>query len=134
MKEVSGIGSFLLRVTATVSHMLPESMRLSVYRFPSLAGLIRRVLNHAAPEGLTEITVAAGALRGARLLLDLKSEKYYWLGNYEPMLEKAIIDFVKPGMVVYDVGAHIGYMTLLLIKPMGTQMGWRRKNKENRPR
>lgn len=52
----------MLRATATVNYMLPESVRLSVYRFPALSGLIRRVLNQAAPEGLTEVTVAAGAL------------------------------------------------------------------------
>lgn len=119
MRGTSGIGSFLLSATATLSHILPESVRLSVYRFAALAGLIRRILNRAAPEGLTEVTVAAGALQGARLLLDIKSEKYYWLGNYEPMLQKAIVDFVKPGMVIYELGANIGYITLIFARAVG---------------
>lgn len=119
MKRPSGIGSLLVRATAIVNHMLPESVRLSVYRFPALSGLIRRVLNRTAPKGLTEVTVAAGALRGARLLLNLKSEKYYWLGTYEPILQKAIAHFVKPGMVIYDLGANIGYITLIFARAVG---------------
>jgi FkbM family methyltransferase len=36
------------------------------------------------------------------------------LGIYEPNLQRAIKDFIKPGWVVYDVGANIGYISLLL--------------------
>jgi hypothetical protein len=58
--------------------------------------------------------VAAGGLSGLTLSLDLQTEKDYWLGTYEPDLQQAIQDLVQPGMIAYDVGANIGYISLLL--------------------
>jgi FkbM family methyltransferase len=53
------------------------------------------------------------------LVLDLQEEKDYWLGTYEPELQSAIADLAKPGMVAYDVGANIGYISLLLARAVG---------------
>ena len=36
-----------------------------------------------------------------------------WLGTYEAPKRRRYEDFVGPGMVAYDVGAHVGYYTLL---------------------
>jgi FkbM family methyltransferase len=82
--------------------------------------MIRKGLNRAAPEGMTDVTVAAGYLAGMRLSLDMKTEKDFWLGTYEPDLQSAIVDLVKPGMVAYDVGANIGYFSLLLARMVGS--------------
>jgi FkbM family methyltransferase len=43
------------------------------------------------------------------------------LGTYEPELQQAIRREVHPGMVVYDVGANIGYVSLLLARAVGPQ-------------
>ncbi|MFM8320598.1 MAG: FkbM family methyltransferase [Chloroflexota bacterium] len=92
---------------------MPMPLKRALYRFPALARLIRGGLNAAAPAGLSQITVAAGALQGCRLLLDLHTEKDYWLGVYEPELQAAA-GWVRPGWTIYDVGANIGYISLLL--------------------
>jgi FkbM family methyltransferase len=81
----------------------------------------RSVLNRAAPQGLTETTVAAGPLAGVRLLLDLQSEKDLWLGTYEPRVLRAIEDLARPGTTAYDVGANIGYLTILLARRVGLE-------------
>jgi len=65
------------------------------------------------------VQVAAGGLQGLRLSLDMQTEKDYWLGTYEPELQAAVADLVKPGMQVYDVGANIGYVSLLLARRVG---------------
>lgn len=119
---MSGNGSKphpLLRLAAWTSRRLPAPAREMLYRVRPLAGLIRRSLNRAAPHGLTDVTVAAGDLAGAILRLDLQSEKDYWLGTYEPELQTAIRDWVIPGSTVYDVGANIGYISLLLARRVG---------------
>lgn len=36
-----------------------------------------------------------------------------WVGSYEPGLTRQFEEFIKPGHVVYDVGANVGYYTLL---------------------
>jgi FkbM family methyltransferase len=51
--------------------------------------------------------------------LNMKAEKSRWLGTYEPELQQALRDYLRPGMTVYDVGANIGYVTLLLAHNVG---------------
>jgi FkbM family methyltransferase len=116
MQEMTNI---ILNLAAAASQRLPMPVKRSLYRITPLARVIRAGLNRAAPQGLTEIEVAAGALAGRRLSLNLKEEKDYWLGTYEPNLQQAIAELVKPGMVAYDVGANIGYITLLLAQAVG---------------
>jgi FkbM family methyltransferase len=53
------------------------------------------------------------------MILDLQSEKDYWLGTYEPELQDAIREWLKPDMVVFDVGANIGYFTLVMTLATG---------------
>ncbi len=109
-----GMSHFFLKIAAEAARSLPESWIQAIYRNPRLARLIRSRLNRAAPHGLVQVQVAAGGLEGVTLELDLQTEKDYWLGIYEPNLQRVIKDWVKPGWVVYDVGANIGYISLLL--------------------
>ncbi len=95
-------------------------LKRALYRIEPLARLIRRGLNQAAPQGPVRVQVAAGGLAGATLLLDLQEEKDYWLGTYEPELQSAVAELVRPGMVAYDVGANIGYISLLLARAVQT--------------
>jgi FkbM family methyltransferase len=94
-------------------------MKSALYRLGPVSRGLRTALNSAAPEDFTEVTVAAGGLAGTKLLLDMQTEKDYWLGTYEMDLQQAIQDWVRPGMVAYDVGANIGYVSLLLAKRVG---------------
>ena len=105
--------NFLMKTAAWAAHSLPTSVKRWLYKVPFLARFIRGSLNAATPEGLTEITIAAGVLEGIRMVLDLHTEKDYWLGTYEPDLQAATRQFIKPGIVVYDVGANIGYISLM---------------------
>ncbi len=104
-----------------IAKALPPSVKRLLYRFKPLARLIRGSLNLAVPTGIAEVEIAAGALKGYRFLLDLQTEKDYWLGTYETELQKAIKDWVKPGMVAYDLGANIGYISLMLADAVGAK-------------
>ncbi len=114
------MSNLLLKVAAQAARSLPESWIQAIYRSPRLASLIRSRLNRAAPQGLTQVQIAAGSLQGDTLELDLQTEKDYWLGVYEPNLQQAIKDLIQPGWVVYDVGANIGYISLSLAKAVST--------------
>jgi len=111
--------SFLVRSAAWAARTLPISLKLCLYRRPFLARLIRRLLNAAVPAGIQEITIASGNLAGMRMALDLHAEKDYWLGTYEPALQEAARKFIQPGMTVYDIGANIGYITLMAARISG---------------
>jgi len=111
--------NFLLTLTASVARILPDWVKRGLYRSGPLARGIRRALNRSAPLGLTIVSVAAGSLKDKKMLLDLQTEKDYWLGTYEPELQKAVKDWLKPGWTVYDVGANIGYVSLILAHAVG---------------
>lgn len=102
----------ILNLAALVAQMLPATIKRRIYQYPTLSRLIRGGLNQVVPQGLVRVEIAAGALQGHTMILDLQTEKDYWLGTYEPELQSAVLEWVKPGMVVYDVGANIGYFTL----------------------
>ncbi len=110
----------VLRLAGAAGQVLPQPLKQALYRVPLLSGLIRRQLNLLAPRGPVEVAVAGGMLQGMRLKLDLKSEKYYWLGTYEPHLVQGIGDFCRPGMTVYDVGANIGWTSLAFARVVGS--------------
>ncbi len=108
-----------LSLAAWAAGILPNSLKQGLYKFKPLAGLIRRSLNKAAPTGIVPVKIAGGDLAGYTILLDMQIDKDYWLGTYEPELQAVIRGLVHPGEVVYDVGANIGYITLLLAKAVG---------------
>jgi FkbM family methyltransferase len=43
----------------------------------------------------------------------------YIYGNWEPLVTQAIISNVRRGMCVFDIGAHLGYYSLLFAKCVG---------------
>lgn len=116
---MSGQHNIILKSAAWAARHLPPSFKRFLYRTPLLARLARRTLNTAAPGGLSEVIVAAGVLQGMRMQLDLQSEKDYWLGTYEEDLQSAARRIIQTGMVVYDVGANIGYISLMAAKLCG---------------
>jgi FkbM family methyltransferase len=105
--------NFMMKAAAWAAHVLPLPVKRAFYKIPFLSRLIRGSLNAAAPEGIAVVTIAAGVLEGLRMALNLHTEKDYWLGTYEPDLQAAARQFIKPGMVVYDIGANIGYISLM---------------------
>jgi len=108
-----------LSIAAFAAKILPNSFKQAIYKVKPLASLIRGGLNRAAPTGLVEVKVAAGDLSGFTILLDMQVDKDYWLGTYEPELQSALRELIPTGAVIFDVGANIGYVSLLLAKAAG---------------
>ena len=44
--------------------------------------------------------------------LRLPGEAGYWRGTHEPDVQNAISAAVRPGTVVFDIGAHVGSIAL----------------------
>jgi FkbM family methyltransferase len=109
-----------IHLISKISRFSPTWLKRSLYRLGAISTLIRRFLNRLAPIGFTEISISAGELAGMRMNLDLQTEKDYWLGTYEIDLQAAVRVLVQPGWVAYDVGANIGYITLLLSRFVGS--------------
>jgi len=64
------------------------------------------------------LPILQGPLRGSRWILG-SGVLGYWLGSYELEKQKVFTSLVKPGDVVFDVGAQAGFYTLLAAKLVG---------------
>jgi len=102
-----------------MARWLPMPVKRFFYHLGPFSKGLRWVLNKASPSGYSDVVVAGGDLKGMHLVLDMQGEKDYWLGTYEPELQGAVRDWVKPGWIAYDVGANIGYISLLFAKTVG---------------
>ncbi len=113
--------NWFLSLAASAARMMPDGIKRTIYRVKPLARVLRGALNRAAPQGLTTVTIAAGQLAGLRMELDMQAEKDYWLGTYELDLQACLAEYSRAGMVAFDVGANIGYVSLLLAQATGPQ-------------
>jgi FkbM family methyltransferase len=66
-----------------------------------------------------KVEFTEGLLHGCVLEL-YSSEKYFWLGsNFESVTQEYLKKIVKTSDIVYDVGANIGFLSLLLSRLCG---------------
>lgn len=86
----------------------------------TVLGRALRLPLRLVPKGAV-VRVLQGPLRGKRWIAGA-SNHGCWLGSYEAAKQKRIVELVQPGMVCWDVGAHVGFYTLLfshLVGPKG---------------
>ena len=70
----------------------------------------------------TDVVIAEGPASGLRFNVG-SSNVGYALGTIEPLVQEAVASLVAPGDVLYDVGANVGFFTVLgarLVGPQGT--------------
>jgi len=95
-----------------LSQFMPQSVR-SGLAGSSYGNLARRVLNRVNQDP-NPIAHLCGPLAGQRMRVNWTSHKTYVFGTHEPHIMQTIKDVVQPGWTAVDVGANIGYSTLLL--------------------
>jgi hypothetical protein len=71
-----------------------------------------------------EVRILQGPLRGKRWIAG-SSNHGCWLGSYEAAKQRKIIEFLRPGMVCWDVGVNVGFYTLLFAELVGGGEGLR---------
>jgi FkbM family methyltransferase len=83
----------------------------------SLLGSLIRLPLRLVPRGAV-LRVLSGPLRGRRWISGAATHGC-WLGTYERLAQRVFVEHVRPGGVVYDVGANAGFFTLLASKLAG---------------
>jgi FkbM family methyltransferase len=90
---------------------------------PILGPPLRRFVRKAIPPGTRVwVSIAGGLGKGLSVNLDTRFEMNYATGNYEPLIEHALSSHLQPGSVFYDVGAHIGVLSMIaarIVSPAG---------------
>lgn len=67
-----------------------------------------------------EVRIIQGPMRGKRWVAG-SSNHGCWLGSYEFAKQREIAAAVRPGMVCFDIGANVGFYTLLFSELGGPQ-------------
>jgi FkbM family methyltransferase len=81
--------------------------------------VLRPLLNAVLPTRPLRVTVLSGPARGVKIVIEPQREKSYWAGTHEPAVQRALVDTVRPGMTVWDIGAHAGFFTALCSRRVG---------------
>jgi FkbM family methyltransferase len=118
VKEMSDLNKLIL----TVGRLVPLSLRQKVigdgYRPSWVSTTIHSMLNHLSSEKYPVIP-CGGALKGYRMRVEWARYRCFAYGSWEPELIQLVSKTVKPGFTIVDVGAHIGYYSLLFSRLVG---------------
>jgi FkbM family methyltransferase len=99
---------------------LPAPLR-SIRNVPVLGPLTRRITRRLVPtDEKVWAQVEGGPGRGLWLELNPRTGQQYQRGEVEPLIQRLLSDKLKPGMVFYDLGANIGFFSLLGARLVGT--------------
>ena len=101
---------------------MPTSLRRALIGRPDnpsrFANIVHNLLNRMAPTE-SQVFDCHGVLEGYRMSIDWSRYRSFVYGTWEPKVIRAVTDTVKPGMTIIDIGAHIGYYSLLFAKCVG---------------
>jgi FkbM family methyltransferase len=87
---------------------------------PVLGPLLRRLSWKLLPgDSFVWLQVKSGPGTGLYLNLNPRFEQAYIAGEHEPIVQRVLAERVRKGDVVYDVGAHIGFLTLIALRNVG---------------
>lgn len=97
----------------------PASIARHLGSTTAAARMARPILNCLMPDGIREISVRSGLAAGLKLPIDLQQEKFYWTGTHDSHVQRAIYDNLTAGMTFWDIGAHIGFMSIIASRAVG---------------
>jgi FkbM family methyltransferase len=113
----------LARLVSLVLDLVPGAVIDRTRRIPVLAPVLRLVLGVVSgPLHGRVIPIAHGPAKGLVLLFD-ETSAVWASGKTELPVQYALERLVEPGAVFFDIGANVGFFTLLgarLVGPTGT--------------
>lgn len=89
-------------------------------RVPLLGSLIHYISHKTLPaDFLVWRRIEKGAGKGLWIEVNPRTGREVCEGTPEPGIQKSIAQYLRPGMVFYDVGANIGFFTLAAARLVG---------------
>jgi FkbM family methyltransferase len=102
--------------------LVPAPLYQRLKHVPVLRPVVQRALDRMIPLGeMTPTTIESGPLAGAVMALQPRMNKEMIVGHYEPDVVRAVQRLLEPGDRSFDVGAHLGYMSLIMAKTVGPE-------------
>jgi FkbM family methyltransferase len=116
-------GAWMRRFVSAAAANVPARIRHFLIGSPAspsrFAGGVHEFLNRL-PGARIICLPCSGRLQGYRMKIDWSRHRSYIHGAWEQTVTDVLAQVVKPGMCAVDVGAHIGFYTLLLSNLVGT--------------
>ena len=115
----------------SASHSQDRRAQL-LLRYPSLLAKLRRVpllgrcvswagAKLVPRDSLTWVQVQSGPAQDLWLHLNPRTGKTYFEGGGEPEVQETLQQHLRAGMIFYDVGANIGFFSLLAARLVGKE-------------
>lgn len=111
------LGKLLLTFINRAGQVLPKRLQRRIADFPGLLTFFEKLSNSE----LMEITTPEGYSLIINPLFHSNLINSGELHKYEPEIRKAILEFTKPGMVAYDIGANVGIFSFLFASIIGEE-------------
>jgi|SRR5580658_3164353 FkbM family methyltransferase len=97
----------------------PKPIR-NLRNVPALGGLIHYLSHRILPaDERVCAQVQSGPAEGIRLELNPRTGEMYFRGEVEIATQKVLVERLRPGMVFYDLGANVGFFSLLAARLVG---------------
>jgi len=98
---------------------MPTVLR-SLRKIPLFGGIIHQMSHRILPVNETVwAQVRSGPARGISLQLHPRTGEIYRRGDVERLIQEVLVERLQPGMVFYDLGANIGFFSLLAARLVG---------------
>src|SRR5437667_4823190 len=98
------------------TRLTPKFLKTWIQRNPSLYHLFRKTFSFfVGLEGST-VVIESGPMRGMMLVVGEHVSHAHIRGTYELETQLAIERLLSPGFMCYDLGASIGYLSLLMAR------------------
>lgn len=108
-----------MRLAGAFIELVSRPILQPILRHQGSSPLLRRVAAWAIrPFRGRDIAILGGVGRGLRFNTGSGPGSYV-LGIVEPEVQRALADLVRPGMVVYDVGANVGFFAVIAARLVG---------------
>lgn len=94
----------------------------SLRRIPVLGGLLGWTSRKLVPrESLIWVQMESGPAEGLWIRVNPRTGQNVQKGIGEPEVQQALADHLRPGMTFYDLGANIGFFSLMAARLVGPQ-------------
>src|SRR6266704_3293059 len=98
------------------TRLTPRFIKTWIQANPSLYHAVRKTFSFFVGLNGSTVMIESGPMQGMMLVVGEHVSHAHISGTYELDTQLAVDHMVSPGFVCYDLGASIGYITLLMAR------------------
>lgn len=110
------IGELRRDLALTAAKLVPSSLRRWIHGNRNVERMTRHLFRSLLGTGGERVQIAGGPLSGSYLAISDHTSHAHIRGTYESETMSALDAIMQPTFVCYDLGASIGYVSLLMAK------------------